>query len=65
MTYHVNLLPEPATTAGLGRLMKRLAGRQTRYWNCLESRRGTLWQGRYRSSIVDAEVYLHTCIRYI
>lgn len=65
MTNHVHLLLEPATTAGLGRLMKRLAGRQTRYRNCLEGRRGTLWEGRYRSSIVDAEGYLQACIRYI
>lgn len=65
MTNHVHLLLEPETSSGLGALMKRLAGRQTRYRNRLERRSGTLWEGRYRSSIVDAENYLGACIRYI
>jgi putative transposase len=65
MTNHVHLLLEPETTCALGALMKRLAGRQTRYRNRLERRSGTLWEGRYRSSIVDAESYLGACIRYI
>ena len=50
MTNHVHLLLAPDTRAGLGQLMKRLAGRQTRYHNCAEGRRGTLWESRYKSS---------------
>jgi putative transposase len=65
MTNHVHLLLEPETASGLGALMKRLAGRQTRYRNRLERRSGTLWEGRYKSSIVDGEHYLGACIRYI
>ncbi len=65
MTNHVHLLVEPSDEKGLGLLMKRLAGRQTRYRNKLEGRSGTLWESRYKSSLVDADQYLLACIRYI
>ena len=65
MTNHVHLLLEPESVSGLAALMKRLAGRQTRFFNCLENRRGSLWEGRYKSSVVDTEHYLLRCIRYI
>lgn len=66
MTNHVHLLLAPGEeVAGLGRLMKRLAGRQTRYHNTLEGRTGTLWESRYRSSPVDIDEYSSACVRYI
>ena len=65
MTNHVHLLLEPSTATGLGLLMKRLSGRQTRYHNRLEQRSGTLWEGRYKSSLVQHEGYLLACCRYI
>ena len=43
MTNHVHRLVAPQALAGLSQLMKRLAGRQTRYHNSLEGRTGTLW----------------------
>ncbi len=65
MTNHVHLLLEPETAAGLGALMKRLAGRQTRFVNRQEPRTGTLWEGRYKSSPVQTDTYLLACLRYI
>ena len=65
MTNHVHLLVAPKDMAGLGKLMKRLAGRQTRYHNRLEGRSGTLWESRYKSSPVDSDSYLLACARYI
>jgi len=65
MTNHVHLLLMPEDATGLGRLMKRLAGRQTRHYNRLEGRSGTLWEGRYKSSVVQHEGYLRACCRYI
>jgi putative transposase len=65
MTNHVHLLLEPSTHSGIGQIMKRLAGRQTCFRNRLENRRGTLWEGRYKSSVVDADDYLMACVRYI
>ncbi len=65
MTNHVHLLLAPHEPGAIGRLMKRLAGRQTRYRNRLERRTGTLWEGRYKSSPVDSDAYLLACCRYI
>lgn len=66
MTNHVHLLLAPGEDiAGLGRLMKRLAGRQMRHHNRLEGRSGTLWESRYKSSPVDTDDYLLACTRYI
>jgi REP element-mobilizing transposase RayT len=62
MTNHVHLLLCPDNRRGLEKLMKRLAGRQTRYHNTLEGRSGTLWEGRYKSSVVEADAYLLPCI---
>jgi putative transposase len=65
MANHVHLLLEPSDGAGLGLLMKRLAGRQTRYRNRVEQRSGTLWEGRYKSSVVQTDRHLLACCRYI
>ena len=66
MTNHVHLLVQPeAEGADLSRLMKVLAARQTRHVNRLEHRSGTLWEGRFRSSLVDSKAYLLACCRYI
>lgn len=66
MTNHVHLLLAPGdSAAGLGQLMKALAGRMTRYRNKLEGRSGTLWESRYKSSVVQTDTYLLACSRYI
>jgi putative transposase len=49
----------------LGRLMKRIGGRQTRFVNCLEGRSGTLWEGRFKSSPIENNDYLLACCRYV
>jgi putative transposase len=66
MTNHVHLLLAPGdSAAGLGQLMKALAARATRYRNRLEGRSGTLWESRYKSSVVQTDTYLLACSRYI
>jgi len=65
MTNHVHLLLAPESAGALGLLMKRLAGRQTQHHNRAEGRRGTLWEGRYKSSPVQSDSYLMACVRYI
>lgn len=65
MTNHVHLLLQPSDTRGLGMLMKALAARMTRYRNRLGRRSGTLWESRYKSSLVDTDSYLLACSRYI
>ncbi|PKA70760.1 putative transposase [Pseudomonas baetica] len=66
MTNHVHLLLAPGeSAASLGQLMKSLAARMTRYRNKLEGRSGTLWESRYKSSVVQTDTYLLACCRYI
>ena len=66
MTNHVHLLLDPGEDGkNIGLLMKRLAGRQTRHANKLENRTGSLWDGRYKMSIVDSDEYFLQCCRYI
>lgn len=66
MTNHVHLILDPGESeVNLAKLMKRVAGRQTRYVNKLEKRTGTLWEGRYKSSPISADSYLMACSRYI
>lgn len=66
MTNHVHLIVDPGPTpASLSKLIKRVAGRQTRYVNKLEKRTGSIWEGRYKSSIISTNEYLPACCRYI
>gem|GEM_PF-5229047 len=53
------------TLSALGNVMKGLAGRMTQYRNKLEGRSGTLWESRYKSSVVQTDTYLLSCSRYI
>ena len=65
MTNHVHLLLTPSSAAGPSRFMKRLGQRYTQYVNRIYQRSGTLWEGRFRSCIVQAESHLLECYRYI
>jgi putative transposase len=66
MTNHVHLVLDPGAEVGhIALLVKRLAGRQTRYVNRLERRSGTLWDGRYHSTPVERSSYLLACCRYV
>ena len=66
MTNHIHLIINPGEdTESLGKLMKRLAGKQTRFVNRLENRTGSLWEGRYKSSPIDTGAYLLACCRYV
>jgi putative transposase len=66
MTNHVHLIVTPqAEVENISRLMRTLAARQTRYVNKLESRSGTLWEGRFKSSLIDTTPYLLACCRYV
>jgi putative transposase len=65
MTNHVHLLVTPATENGIGKVMQSVGRRYVQYANCTYGRTGTLWEGRYRATLVDSEAYLLTCMRYI
>jgi len=65
MTNHVHLLLTPHRSDGASLLMKHLGQRYVQYVNRVYKRSGTLWEGRFRSSIVQVETYLLRCQRYI
>jgi putative transposase len=65
MTNHVHLLLTPARQDSPSLLMKHLGQRYVQYINKTYRRSGTLWEGRFRSSIVQEQGYLLRCYRYI
>lgn len=65
MTNHVQLLVTPRESTSLSLVVQFLGRRYVTYVNKKYSRTGTLWEGRFRSSIVDTELYCLACYRYI
>lgn len=65
MSNHIHLLLTPSDWLGPARLMQCVGSRFVRYWNKRHHRSGTLWDGRFRSSLVDNDRYFLACCRYI
>jgi putative transposase len=65
MTNHVHLLMTPACEDGPSLLMKHLGQRYVQHVNRAYGRTGTMWEGRFRSSIVQQRTYFLRCHRYI
>jgi len=65
MTNHVHLLVTPTTPDGISRLMQDIGREFVRYINRSYQRSGTLWEGRFRSCLVDSDSYCLACYRYI
>lgn len=65
MTNHVHLLVTPHSGDGVSKMMQSLGRRYVRYFNQTYRRTGTLWEGRFRSCVVDSDGYLLVCQRYI
>ncbi|NOT20257.1 MAG: transposase [Sideroxydans sp.] len=65
MTNHVHLLITPADAAAIPKLIIALGRRYVQYINVTYRRTGTLWDSRYKSSLIQAEDYLLACQRYI
>jgi len=65
MTNHVHMLVTPGDSQGVGRMMQAQGRKYVQYFNYTHDRTGTLWEGRYKSTLVDADNYLLTVYRYI
>lgn len=65
MTNHVHLLMTPTRAGAIARVMQSLGRRYVSYINATYKRSGTLWEGRYKSCLVDSDRYVLTCYRYI
>jgi len=65
MTNHVHLLVTPSTSQGVSQMMQSLGRYYVRYINVKYKRSGTLWEGRYKSTIVQTDLYFLCVMRYI
>jgi putative transposase len=65
MTNHVHMLASSSDEHSISRMMKRIGESYVRTFNKRHVRTGTLWEGRFRASIVDSRSYFLTCQRYI
>jgi len=64
MPNHVHLLMTPQNVDSLAKTMQSLGRRYAQYFNQQHHRSGTIWEGRYRSSLIDPDYFLR-CQRYI
>ena len=65
MDNHVHLLATPGEGRALSRLMQRLGTWYAGWFNHRHARTGALWEGRFRSSLLETDAYLLVCMRYI
>jgi putative transposase len=65
MSNHTHLLVTAADAFAPARMMQSLGRKYVRYFNERHGRTGTLWEGRFRSGLIDSERYLLQCSRYI
>lgn len=65
MTNHVHLLVTPGQNDSLSRMMQHIGRRYVQCFNYAYERSGTLWEGRYKASLVQEGAYLLNCYRYI
>lgn len=65
MTNHWHLLATPLAPDSMPKALQSLGRRYVQRFNWTYERSGTLWEGRYRASIIDSDRYLLTCMRYI
>jgi putative transposase len=65
MTNHVHILATPTEKDAVSRMMQYVGRRYVPYVNHTYNRSGTLWEGRYKGSLVQEENYFFACMRYI
>lgn len=65
MSNHFHLLATPETEEGIPQMMQAVGRRYVRNFNLRHARTGTLWEGRYKSTLIQAERYLLACMVYM
>src|SRR4051812_28156068 len=65
MSNHLHVLATPQDAEGIPQLMQALGRSYVRYFNSRQSRTGTLWEGRYKSTLIQADRYLMACMVYV
>lgn len=65
MGNHFHLLATPQSADGLPQMMQSVGRRYVRQFNDAQHRTGTLWEGRYKSTLIQTDRYLLSCMAYI
>jgi len=65
MTNHIHILATPSDTQGISRMMQYIGRHYVPYINRTYGGSGSIWEGRYKANLVQDEIYLLTCMRYI
>ena len=65
MPDHVHVLATPGNADSVSRVVQSIGRNYVQYFNELYDGVGTLWEGRYRATVIDGKHYLLTCSRYI
>ena len=65
MTNHVHILVTPTERGNVAAMLQDIGRKYVRTINTLHGRTGTLWEGRFKSSLIDTDSYLLTCHHYI
>ncbi len=65
MGNHFHLLVTPGQAKGLSTMMQGVGRAYVRYFNDRYHRTGTLWEGRFKGTVIDSEHYLFICMAYI
>ena len=65
MDNHFHVLATPDTADGVPQMMQAVGRSYVRYFNNRHGRSGTLWEGRYRSTLIETDRYLLACMAYI
>lgn len=61
----VLLLATPAGAQGLSRMMQAIGRNYVSEFNRRHGRSGTLWDGRFRATVVEADTQLQPCIAFV
>jgi putative transposase len=65
MTNHAHLLVSPVLENSISKTLQSVGRRYVQYFNAKYDRTGTLWEGRYRATVVDTEHYFLRLMHYI
>lgn len=65
MPTHVHLLATPKEKTSMSKTLQSVGRRYVQHFNYAYDRTGTLWEGRYKATLIEPEEYLFNCMRYI
>ena len=65
MMNHLHLLVTPKTEKSISKFFQSVGRKYVQYFNHRYGRSGTLWDGRYKATVIESDVYLLDCCRYV